>query len=102
MLDEDRGRHGTPVQDFEADTNQAFAIPLRKVGDGTDKASVWFAEFRSSLRRGILPHHGAAFRASRFLKGPKRAQSAGVVDRPYQHAAGTGSAQMLAHLRQER
>ena len=90
VLDKNRGRYRTLVQNVEAHANQVFPVPLGEVGHGSDETSLGFAEFHSAFPRCILPHNGARLRPAGFLKGAQRTQSTGIINASYQHVAGMG------------
>src|SRR5215475_2911451 len=92
-----RGRNLPLVQDVKTDSNQVVAVTLREVGDRSDQPSVGLAEFGAALRRCILPHDGAIFRASCFLKRAQGTEGAGIIDGTDQNAAIVGGSQVTTN-----
>jgi len=86
MLHKNGGRNGASIQDFQANMDQIVTISLRKICNRSDESGIWFSQFRSSFGRGILPHDNTTFPPASFLKCTQRAQGAGVIDCPHDHA----------------
>src|SRR6266498_831633 len=86
VIDEDRGWHGSLIQNIQAHLHQVGAVTFRKKSNCPDEPSVCFTHFGTALCGSVLTHDGANIGATGSFKRSQRTNRTDIIDGSYQYA----------------